>query len=161
MCTVIVSATLLFFLSTSGHVDFFFSQNALVLSTKHRLFAFLTFTHVRSCQCIPFKKKKHHPVASVHSEPLELAIHSPSDRYCSLRTLSSQELLLFWMILAHCILNFGVADSLSSVWRLFGNDDRKDTMSCTYLISITLVDMFQGFCCCVTFFKATHGLSPA
>ena len=67
MCTVIVSAVLLCYLRTSSHLDFVFSQHALVVSAKTKLVAVLhhhTFWQL-SMRAIILKR---HPTASVHSQ---------------------------------------------------------------------------------------------
>ena len=46
MCAVIVSAVLLCYLSTSSHLDFLFSQHALVMSAKTKTCCHLTQSHI-------------------------------------------------------------------------------------------------------------------
>ena len=146
MCTVIVSATLLFFLSTSGHVDFFFSQNALVLSTKQNLFPFLTFTHFGSCQCIPL-------VSSIIPMPLFILIFWNSG--VILPVIHIVVCALWVHKSCRCFNDLGAlhfqlwscSDSLRSLWRFFGNDDRPYTLHCTACISITPVDLFPVVLC--------------
>ena len=107
MCTVIVSAALLCYLSTSSHLDLLFHSMPLYCQPTQNLFPFLTFTHFGSCQCI-------HCFQSSSQCLCSCSIFGTRDSF-------SQWYLLFFAhfgftrvvaaltILAHCFFNFGVA----------------------------------------------------
>ena len=103
-----------------------------------------------------------HICSFVRFEPLEFGVHSPSDKYCPLRTLNSQELSLFewsWRIAFWTLKLQWFIQQFVEVVRQWWHKIR----NYLHFIDFNHAARFAPricCCCCGTFFKATHACLP-